>query len=168
MTPRTRQTLAVAAVVVALAAIAGIAAIEGWLPLLAAGDTPASVASPALRVVGTAPPETLLPGESVVTDAPRSAPAAAPAPAPERKAAPQKPSYAQSPATRPSERRTRGLCANCGAVTAATFRDGDRRGPWEVRVQFDDGTRRTLRFPTDPGVRPGDRVLLSSGRLHRD
>jgi hypothetical protein len=26
----------------------------------------------------------------------------------------------------------------------------DSRGAWEVRVRFDDGTRATLRYPTDP------------------
>ena len=36
------------------------------------------------------------------------------------------------------------------------------------QLAFDDGTRATLRFPTDPGLRVGERVIFANGRLQRD
>jgi hypothetical protein len=80
--------------------------------------------------------------------------------------------YAQSPSSARDPPRgttpSRALCANCGTVASTTLHE-DRRDDtaWEVRVRFDDGTRRVLRFPTDPGFRVGDRVFLSNGRLLR-
>src|SRR5688572_1498578 len=91
MCPKTRQTIVVAAVVVALAAIAGIAAIEGWISLKMPGER---AAAPGLRVAGTAPPESLSPGESVVEEGRRDAQKQAPpeaAKAAEKAAAPRAP-----------------------------------------------------------------------------
>lgn len=168
--------------IVALAAVAGIAVIQGWLPASLEGDTPASIASPGLRIAGTVPPESLSPGETVITESaePEATPppgAAPPAPAQEsaRKPAPRTPAYASKPAPRreraaENKPPARGLCANCGTIASATYHENERHpgGAWEVRVQFDDGSRKSMRFPTDPGLRAGDRVFFANGRLHRD
>ena len=192
MSPKNRHSFTVAAVVVGITAIAAIATIQGWLPEWGAKEE-APRASAKTRITGTAPPETLSPGESVVTPAPEAQampPAAAPAPqaeapAPEterpKKAAPTTPSYAPpraaparpsppppAPPPPPTADASR-LCANCGVVASTTYRDHEvRGGPWEVRVHFDDGSRRILRYPTHPGFQVGDRVFFSRGRLHRD
>ncbi len=185
----------VAAVAIVLAAIGGIAAIQGWLPAWGAKDEEPRAAAGKTRITGTAPPETLSPGESVVTGidpksvlppATASAPPSpaiatppspvAPAPAPAREAAPRKkaapstPSYAPPPPPpRPTAESSRDVCTNCGVVTSTLYRDDDvRGGTWEVRVNFDDGSRRVLRYPTHPRFQPGDRVFLSRGRLHLD
>ena len=77
MSPRTRQALIVAVAAVSVAAVGGIAAIQGWLPESLSGEAPANDPRPALRIAGTAPPESLSPGESVVP-APEKAPAPCP------------------------------------------------------------------------------------------
>ena len=138
MSPRTRQALIVTSLAVGVAALGGIAAMEGWLPQGFSGDTPASVAAPGSRVAGTAPPESLSQGESVVT----------------------------APATPAEAPRS---CSHCGTIAATTFHEREpRNARWEVRVRFDDGSRKILRYPTDPGLRVGDRVALVQGRLQRE
>ena len=159
MSPRGHHAIVVAAVIVAAAGLAGIAAIEGWLPSLPVGVTPASVASPAQSFVGTAPLESLSPGESVVPPPeawkPKAPPVAAAPPAP-------------APAQAPQAEKRRATCPNCGVVSSTAYRPAEtQRGAWEVRVKFDDGTRATLRFPTDPRFRVGDRVTFNGGRLQR-
>ncbi len=55
-------------------------------------------------------------------------------------------------------------CRSCGTVSAiATFPD-----LWEVRVRFDQGGSRIVRYPTAPPYRVGDRVRLADGRLERE
>jgi hypothetical protein len=190
--PKSRNVFTVAAVLVGLAAIGGIAAIEGWLPTWMGGDEPAQKVTPTAplpkidgstprpRVQRTVPPESLSPGESVVA-APEGAPAAAPAATPAAPAAPMAAPAAAPPSpparaelvakarTFPKARPDpKGLCRNCGVVTSTTYRDEDARGAWEVRVKFEDGNARILRYPSDPGFRVGERVFLSRGRLYRD
>lgn len=57
-----------------------------------------------------------------------------------------------------------GACAHCGRVVATTT--------WpdmaEVRVQFEDGSTRTLRSPSPSPWHVGDRVRMERGRLVRD
>jgi hypothetical protein len=55
-------------------------------------------------------------------------------------------------------------CDSCGIVTSV------RHYPdlAEVRVQFDDGDRRVIRYPPPAPWRAGDRVRLEGGRLLRD
>ena len=190
MPPKSRHSLTLAAVLVGLAAIGGIAAIEGWLPKWLGGDDPAPKVTPTAplpkvdpsmatrpRAQRTVPlPESLSPGESVVTApettaaAPPKAttppPAAAPAPAPTPPPA-RKPARSEPTKTKPPPPST-GLCRNCGVVIATTYRDDDFRGAWEVRVKLDEGTVRILRYPADHGFRVGDRVFISRGRLHRE
>ena len=149
MSPRTRQALIVTVAAVGIAALGGIAAIQGWLPEGFSGDTPASVATPRFRVAGTAPPESLSQGESVVTSPPTLAEPPLPADVP--------------PAPAPRS------CVHCGTIAATTFHEREpRNARWEVRVRFDDGSRKILRYPTDPGLRVGDRVALVQGRLQRE
>ena len=130
--------------------------------------------------VAPTPAESLLPGETIV-EAPAPPPPLAPAPvtpraapltpqpkapaAPQARPAPVTPSYAQAPA--PERRSPRTSCPNCGEISSTTYRQFERGGAWEVRVRFDDGTRATLRYPTDPGFRVGERVVMSEGRLRR-
>jgi hypothetical protein len=38
---------------------------------------------------------------------------------------------------------------------------------YEVRVLMEDGTYRTVRYETEPGVRVGDKVKIENGRLYR-
>jgi hypothetical protein len=61
-------------------------------------------------------------------------------------------------------------CPHCGIVAATTWyeREGYFGRQFEVRVRFDDGTRRIFVFPTDPQLAVGDRVVLSKGRLTRE
>jgi hypothetical protein len=142
VSPRTRQALIVTVAAVGIAALGGIAAIQGWLPDGFSGDTPA------FRVTGTAPPESLSQGESIVI-APAQAPLPAdvpPAPAPVAK-----------------------TCPHCGTIASTVFHEREARNArWELRVRFDDGSRKILRYPTDPGLRVGDRVALVQGRLQRE
>jgi hypothetical protein len=56
----------VAGAAVAIAAIAGIAIILEWFPFGQAGDTPGTLVAPG---PGTAPPESLSPGETIVPPA---------------------------------------------------------------------------------------------------
>jgi len=142
VSPRTRQSLIVAAAAVGIAAIGGIAAIAGWLPDWASGEAPASAPLPT-KIIGIAPPETLSPGESVITGPP-----ADPPPQPAK-------------ASRP--------CPHCGTISSTAYHEREpRNARWEVRVRFDDGSRKILRYPTDPGFRVGDRVSLAQGRLRKD
>lgn len=165
MSPRTRQSLIIAAVAVGVAALGGIAAILGWLPERFTTQTATSSApgSP-LRISGTAPPESLSPGESIVATPP---PVATP-PAPIAHEPPKTQAAPPKPGLEPERREPRRHCANCGVVSSTTRHDRDvLGGAYEVRVRFDDGTRLTLRYPTSPGFRAGDRVFFSEGRLRR-
>ena len=52
-------------------------------------------------------------------------------------------------------------CRNCGTVTSITpYADA-----YEVRVRFEDGAARIVRFRSSPPWRIGDRVRLENGRL---
>jgi hypothetical protein len=62
------------------------------------------------------------------------------------------------------ERATRSVCLNCGVVTGISQGDYE----WEVRVRFDDGTRRRLRYYDRPRVEIGDAVRLEDERLVRE
>jgi hypothetical protein len=101
-----------------------------------------------------------------VAPAPAPIPPAAPS-EPAAKPAPKAPAHERAPAVATERRDARKPCANCGSVFATTFRQAElqRGGAWEVRVRFDDGTRATLRFPSDPGFRVGERVIFANGRL---
>ena len=152
MSPRSQHAIIVAAVMVGVAGVAGIAAIQGWVTLPMADEpaptTPAVAPRP--RIAAT-PRESLSPGESIVEAPP---PAAQPAPA--------------QPPPPPERPRATRSCPNCGEVSSTARRPFDSGGGWEVRVRFDDGTRATLRYPTDPGFRVGERVVMANGRLKRD
>ena len=55
-------------------------------------------------------------------------------------------------------------CGNCGVVhSITTFPD-----LWEVRIRFDDGGRRTIRYHKPPRWRVGDRIRYDGGRLERE
>ena len=148
MSPRTRQALIVAVAAVAVAGVGGIAAIQGWLPEGLSGETPAALATPGLQIAGTAPLESLSPGESVVTAQDKP---------------PLPPDVPPEPASTPQK-----ACPRCGTISSSTFHEREpRNARWEVRVRFDDGSRKILRYPTDPGFRVGDRVALAQGRLRK-
>lgn len=178
-------SIIVAAVAVTACALVGIAVMLGWLAPKSSVSTPVSLASPGpgQKAAGTAPGVDLVPGETLVTPpealqarpgpvAPDYSrpPAAKPAPLassqppsskPEplasapRKPAPSPPSYAKP--------RVDALCVNCGSIAAiTTYPDS-----WEVRVRFEDGTTRSVRYDTQPPLRLGDRVRLENGRLNR-
>jgi len=159
----------VAAVAVTACSLVGIAVMLGWVSPKGSVSTPVSFASPGQQVAGTAPGVDLAPGETLIAppEAPKARPgpavpdyshppAAKPAPlASARKPTPSLPSYARP--------RDDGLCVNCGSIAAiTTYPDS-----WEVRVRFEDGTARTIRYPTQPPLRLGDRVRLEDGRLNR-
>jgi len=148
MPPRSQHAIIVAVVAVGIAALAGIAAIEGWVTLPETQPPAAEPAETPRPRIAASPAESLLPGETIV-----EAPPAAPAP----KAAPV-----------PEPRRAKRSCPNCGEIVSTAYRRLDARGAWEVRVRFDDGTRATLRYPTDPGYRAGDRVVMANGRLRKE
>ena len=174
MASKSHSALIIAAVAVGVAAIFGIAAIEGWLSWPV--SSPASVAHPGQAAIGIAPVESLSPGESVVSSEsakkpPPPAPPVPPPPAPAgepAKPAPVKPSYAQVPKAQTEKRRA--SCPHCGVVTstATLEREGYFGRQFEVRVRFEDGSRKTFIFPTDPDLAVADRVMLSKGRLTRE
>lgn len=56
------------------------------------------------------------------------------------------------------------VCGTCGTVHSITVYPD----LYEVRVRFDDGSRRTMRYQKPPRWRVGDRVRLDNGRLVRD
>jgi hypothetical protein len=145
MASKSQHSIMFAAIAVGLAAMAGIAAIEGWLTLPGAAPEPPAQSPAARPRIAATPAESLLPGETIV-EGPAASPPASPA---------------------PSTPRARPACPNCGEVSSTAYRQFDRGGAWEVRVRFDDGTRGTLRYPTDPGFRVGERVVMSNGRLKR-
>jgi hypothetical protein len=187
--PKSRHSLTVAAVLVGLVAIGGIAAIEGWLPPWLGGEEPAPKVTPTAplpkvdgavakpRVQRPVPPESLSPGEVVVAPAeapatsaasPASPPPARPAPPARAEPFPRAESVAKAVPPAKAKPPPKSPCRNCGVVIATTYREEDFRGAWEVRVKFDDGSARILRYPSEPGFRVGDRVLFSRGRLQRD
>ena len=168
-------SVVVASVAVTASALVGIGVMLGWV-----GDKPATSATPA-RPAPAATDALLSPGETLVAPAAAPSPSRAPlmpnytppkpplpapavpdaAPPPPREpkkvvAAPVPPQYRRPPAQ--DER-----CRNCGTVAAiATYPDA-----WEVRVRFEDGSERTIAYPTAPRLRLGDRVRLEEGRLNR-
>lgn len=189
-------SVVVAAVAITAFALVGIAVMMGWLSRDNTALTPPSIASPAQQVAGTATDVALAPGETLVSPpeipaykpgpapmmpsySPPTPPAPAPAapiepPAPRKKtvlapipAPAPAPAPAAAPApTRPNFKRAPppdGYCVNCATVAAiTTYTDA-----WEVRVRFEDGTSRTVSYPTQPNLRLGDRVRLEDGRLNR-
>ena len=172
-----------AAISITVLCLVGIAAMLGWVGGPRAPIAPVIVSVPAKTVSPkTATPvpagAALIPGETLVTPAetPASAPLAQPAskpaaPPPPRtrtepapRPRPANPTYArpgESQAPRPSRKL---VCRTCGTVTAvATFPD-----LWEVRVRLEDGASFSVRYPSPPTLRIGDRVRLANGRLERD
>ena len=148
MQTRSQHAIIVAVVAVGIAALAGIAAIEGWVTLPGAQPPAAEPAETPRPRIAASPAESLLPGESIVE---------APPPA------------AVAPAVKaPPAVKAKRSCPNCGEIVSTAYRRLDSRGAWEVRVRFDDGTRATLRYPTDPGYRVGDRVVMANGRLRKE
>ena len=171
----------------AVAALLGIGTLLGWVPQPPTGTSPANVAAPSPMTGSAAPADSLSPGETLVTApepskpvAPRYATEPKPTPpvappenpsGPDVAPKPRAPVYAAPTLPKsPAATRPRGLCANCGIVTAtATIEDaGTARVMWEVRVKFGDDTRRVLRYPTDPEFRVGEKVILANGRLLHD
>ena len=176
MRPKSHHAIIVAAIVVGVAAALGIAAIEGWLPWWRTPVKPASVAfdpadslSPGESIVTATDANPIAPPVSAVPSAPASIPPAAPPGATARPAS-KAPAYERAPAVQAERHGAHKPCANCGSVSSTTFRQTElqRGSAWEVRVRFDDGTRATLRFPTDPGFRVGERVIFANGRLRHD
>ncbi len=165
-----------AAVSVTLLCLVGIALMLGWVGGPRAPIAPVIVSMPAKATTPSPPAVALIPGETLVTPAeatpPMAAPAAAPAAAPlprtrtepAPRPRPATPSYAR-PGESQSPRPARKLvCRTCGTVTAiATFPD-----LWEVRVRLEDGASFSVRYPSPPTLRVGDRVRLANGRLERE
>ncbi len=99
---------------------------------------------------------------------------ASPKPAPRASTAPKPvmPSYARTapepvepPVPATEEAAPRGnYCVNCGTVLSTTA----NADMWDVRVRFEDGTTRLLRYPTPPPFRNGQRVRMEDGRLVRN
>ena len=189
MSEKLPASLVVAGIAMGICAFAGIAYYMGWGPwsrapeiaLAPRASPPAPAKAPAQH-----PDVPLLPGESLVSP-PDPIAAPAPAPPPPTAKRPSTPQYAKPPERRPApvvakrapppppsysrarpdtsyERSTRSVCVNCGVVTGMTRHDYD----WEVRVRFDDGTRKALRSYDRPRVEIGDTVHLEDGRLIPD
>ncbi|HUP98707.1 MAG TPA: hypothetical protein VM073_12225 [Usitatibacter sp.] len=180
----------VASVILAAAAVTVLCLVQaarmmGWIPHAAPAPQQASatagidllpgetlVEGPAAK---PARPDPLMPTYSPPTP-PKPAPAEeapvaeAPPPArveraaPRPRVAPVPPVYARRD-THPSDAiddwpRT-AVCRACGTVTSITTWPD----LWEVRVRFEDGASRTVRFPSLPRFHIGDRVRLENGRL---
>ena len=164
-------------------------------PRSAAAPAPAPASVPGLSpgetVVAAGPVAAQPPAEA------KPAPAAAPAPAATRKPVaepkrPRKPTYGAAPrapdpvrregaaagrsesaspslaaAPHPSDANDpwpQPVCGACGVVhSITTFPD-----LWEVRVRFDDGGRRTIRYHRPPRWRVGDRIRYEDGRLQQE
>jgi hypothetical protein len=176
-------SIVTAALAITACALVAIAWMLGWVPSRPTAPAAASLAaapSPAARSAARAPATTpstadvaLLPGETLVSADPVSAPARA-------MPAPTTPRYARADPPRPDSPRpdrprtdppramasaTRdSYCVNCGTVTAIVAYPDQ----WDVRVRFEDGSIRTLRYPTPPPFRNGQLVRLEEGRLVRD
>jgi len=189
MSEKLPVAMTVAGLAMGLCALAGIAYYMGWGPFSRPPEIAlAPRAAPAAAAKAPSHPDVpLLPGESLVSPPdPVAAPAPAPpipapAPAPAAKK-PSPPQYTKPPERKPApvvakrpppprpqpetsfERSARSVCGNCGVVTGMTRHDYD----WEVRVRFDDGTRKALRSYDRPRVEIGDSVHLEDGRLVRD
>ena len=162
---------------------------------LAPGETLVTDASPQPKAT---PPSLPLPAPApaVASPAPKPAPVATPAapsrPAPESRrerkvrkeaarapepverkreipsppaAQPQPASIASAPhPSDPMDHWPQPNCGNCGVVhSITTFPD-----LWEVRVRFDDGGKRTIRYHKLPRWRVGDRIRYEGGRLERE
>jgi hypothetical protein len=192
MSDRFPVSMTVAAIAMGACALGGIAYYAGWFPRSGAPETTLTKSfaqAPAPVKTPTAPSDiALAPGESLVT-APEPVPAEVkPTPAPRPAAAkkPSKPKYAKAAparkpptkvakrnpapqyaqaATRPAtgERSSHRICATCAVVTGMSHYDDE----WEVRVRFDDGTRKALRSVTRPRVEIGDFVHFERDKLVR-
>jgi hypothetical protein len=103
----------------------------------------------------------LLPNETLVAPA---GPVAAPRPAPKPAPRPTPQASREEIRNDAYSRSSRSVCINCGVITG--IEEGDTG--WEVRVQFDDGSRETLRYYERPRLRVGDAVHLEDGRLIRE
>lgn len=187
-------SIAAAALSVAAFALVGVALLLGWIERPAPGKGPAmSAASPAPEQVQRpriADGVLLLPGETLVEPPeanvalraeplmPRYSTPTPPPPAPREtprlieKPLPEAPQDAPPPRyprrthpTSPFDRWPQPeLCEACGTVTSVRrYRDLA-----EVRVRFDDGDLRVIRYPPPAPWRAGDRVRLEDGRLLRD
>lgn len=190
-------SVVVAAVAVTLLCLVGIAAILGLVGPRSQDPPAVAAVKLAQKSARTPPPVALVPGETLVAPAEAPATPAAPAaeakPAeakspdaklseskPARPAQPRKPRNEAQRAPRPSNPNyaraephpgdpsdpwpRKLVCRTCGTVTAiATFPD-----LWEVRVRLDDGASFSVRYPNPPGLRVGDKVRLTDGRLARE
>jgi outer membrane lipoprotein SlyB len=68
--------------------------------------------------------------------------------------------------------RGKDLATAAGAIGGAVAgneieKNNKRTVHYEVRVLMEDGTYRTVRYETEPGVRVGDKVKIENGRLYR-
>ena len=163
-----------------------ISVVMGWIG-------PAPVVPPVPKIVPAKPRIVqgsgelgLEPGESVVQ--PPADPTRRPPPAPPRRSEAPRPPLLMPPYGKPAtppgprelpQRRYAEVphptdpndpwpqpvtCGTCGTVHSITVYPD----LYEVRVRFDDGARRTLRYQKAPRWRVGDRVRLENGRLVRD
>jgi hypothetical protein len=133
-----------------------------------------------------APPPSSAPTGVPPPPLPRAAVSPAPVPAPSAALAPSAPppegfrsSDPSGPGApdygRSAERRAladedaraprRAVCDHCGEVAAITRWPGSA---WEVRVRFDDGSSRVIRFGSRPRLAIGDRVRFDDGFLVPD
>ena len=178
-----------AAVGFALFCLVGGAVLMGWI---GPGVRPAKVLPPQAAARTQANEMGLSPGETVVSAAevPVPPPAKAEPPAP-KAAVPKRPhkrhhaepraapaesagkdftrAHSQSPAvaqasphpTDTDDKWPQPACGNCGAVQSIrVFPD-----LWEVRVRFDDGGHRTIRYSRPQHWRVGDRIRYEDGHL---
>lgn len=150
-----------AAVGFALFCLVGAAVLMGWI---GPGVRPANVLPPQAAARAQANELGLSPGETVVSAAEvpappvkAEAPAARAAPAPSSTV---KPSVAKGAEPRRPHKRHHAE-PRVGVVhSIRVFPD-----LWEVRVRFDDGGHRTIRYPRPQHWRVGDRIRYEDGRL---
>ena len=188
-----RVPITIAGIALGACALAGIAYALGWWPGHVTFESfpatmPKTAAASAPKTAPAPSDIALLPGETLVAPpGPVASPPSPPAPAPVTPAPsppkytkppprhPPPPTLAQRPAPAPpqysraerrgdSYERSRSVCINCGVVTGISRNDYD----WEVRVRFDDGSRRRLRYYDRPRVDIGDAVRLEDERLVPD
>jgi hypothetical protein len=152
------------------------------LPAPAPAPAPAAAAPVAVPTpVPTPPPahENRRPRKSHHASAPRAVPEAGARREPDRRepverrkpipppaaSEPQSPTIAAAThPTDPTDHWPQPNCGNCGVVhSITTYPD-----LWEVRVRFDDGGRRTIRYHRSPRWRVGDRIRYEGGRLERE
>ena len=127
------------------------------LPEPAARPQPRARAEPAPRA-RPATPAYARPGEPQGNRAPRKSTRAQPTTIPGNARGETHPTDAGDPSPRKL------VCRTCGTVTSiATFPD-----LWELRVRLEDGATLTVRYPSPPSLRIGDRVRLANGQLVRE